>query len=75
MKKDLDLFSCKHILFQHAFLGCDRTSRLFGIVKGTVLKKFKVNSALQQAADVFDETSSAPAEIESAGEKAMMVNW
>ena len=40
----------------HAFLGCDKTSRLFGIVKGTVLKKFKVNSALQQAADIFDET-------------------
>ena len=73
MKKDLGLFSCKHILFQHAFLGCDRTSRLFGIGKGTVLKKFKVNSALQQAADVFDETSSTPAEIELAGEKAMVV--
>ena len=73
MKKDLSLFSCKYILFQHAFLGCDTTSRLFGIGKGTVLKKFKVNSALQQAADVFDETLSTPAEIESAGEKAMVV--
>ena len=75
MKKDLGLFCCKHILFQHAFLGCDTTSRMFGIGKGTVLKKFKVNSDLQQAADVFDETSSTAAEIESAGEKAMMVNW
>ena len=75
MKKDLGLFNRKYILFQHASLGCDRTSRLFGIVKGTVLKKFKVNSALQQAADIFDETSSTPAKIESAGEKAMMVNW
>ena len=48
-------------------------SGLFGIGKGTVLRKFKVNSALQQAADVFDETSSTPAEIELAGEKAMVV--
>ena len=32
-----------------------------------------MNSALQQAADVFDETLSTPAEIESAGEKAMVV--
>ena len=72
MYKDLGVFSCKHILFQHAFLGCDTTSRLFGIGKGTVLKKFKVNSVLQQAADVFDETSSTPAEIESAGNKAMV---
>ena len=36
------------------------------------LKKFKANSALQQAADVFDLTSSTPGEIESAGEKAIV---
>ena len=72
VKKDLGMFSCKHILFQHAFLGCDTTSRLFGIGKGSILKKFKANSALQQAADVFDSTSSTLGEIESAGEKAMV---
>ena len=71
MKKDLSLFRGKHILLQHAFLGYDTTSWLFGIGKGTVLKKFKVNSALQQAADVDDETSSTPAVIESAEEKGM----
>ena len=64
------MFSCKHTLFQHAFLGCGITSRLFGIGKGAILKKFKANSALQQAADVFD--SSTLGEIESAGEKAMV---
>ena len=58
----------------YSFLGYDTTSWLFGIGKGTVLKKFKVNSDLQQAADVFDGSSSTSAEIESAGEKAMMVN-
>ena len=57
------MFSCKHTLFQHAFLGCGITSRLFGIGKGAILKKFKVNSALQQAADVFDLTSLTPGEI------------
>ena len=66
------MFSCKHILFQHSFLGCDTISRLFGIGKGAILKKFKVNSALQQAADVFDSTSSTAPDIESAGEKAML---
>ena len=30
-------------------MGCDTTSRLFGIGKGSILKKFKVNSSLQQA--------------------------
>ena len=53
-------------------MGCDTTSRLFGIGKGSILKKFKANSALQQAADVFDSTSSTLGEIESAGEKAMV---
>ena len=43
--------------------GLHITSRLFGIGKGAILKKFKVNSALQQAADVFDLTSSTPGEI------------
>ena len=69
----MGLFSYKHILFEHAFLGCYTTSRLFDIGKGTVLTKFNVNSALQQAADIFDETSSTSAEIESAGEKAIVV--
>ena len=72
MKKDLGMFSCKYTLFQHAFLGCSITSRLFGIGKGAILKKFKANSALQQAAAVFDSTSSTLGEIDSAGEKAMV---
>ena len=46
---------------------------MFDIGKGIVLTKFKVNSALQQAANVFDETSSTSAEIESAREKAIVV--
>ena len=63
---------CKHILFQHAILGCDTTSRLFGIGKGAIVKKFKTNAALQQAADVFDLVSFTPNDIESAGEKALV---
>ena len=66
------MFTCKYILFQHAFLGCDTTSRLSRIGKGEILKKFKANSALQQAVDVFDLTSSTSGEIESAEEKALV---
>lgn len=65
-------FFWKHILFQHAILGCDTTSRLFGIGKGAIVKKFKTNAALQQAADVFDLVSFTPNDIESAGEKALV---
>ena len=32
-KRDIGPFVCKHILFLHALLGCDTTSRLFGIGK------------------------------------------
>ena len=42
----------------HAVLGCDTTSRLFGIGKGAILKKIRVNAALKQAADVFDKISA-----------------
>ena len=66
------MFFCKHVLFQHAILGCDTTSRLFGIRKGTIVKKLKKNSTLKQAVEVFDSVSSTPEDIESAGEKALV---
>ena len=48
VKTELGSFVCKHIFFLHAMLGCDTTSRLFGIGKGTILKKFKENVELQK---------------------------
>jgi hypothetical protein len=74
-KKDIGPFVCQHILFLHALLGCDTTSRLFGIGKAAVLKKFKTNTALQQAAKVFDNDSAEPGQIESAGEIALVVMY
>lgn len=74
-REDLGLFSCKHILFQHALMGCDTTSRLFGIGKGSILKKFKVNSSLQQAATVFDSVASTHEDIAFAGEKALVAMY
>ena len=38
VKKQLGPEVCSHILFLHAVLGCDTTSRLYGIGKGTSLK-------------------------------------
>ena len=61
-----------NILFLHALLGCDTTSRLFGIGKAAILKKFKTNTVLQQSAKVFDDESAAPEEIAVAGEKALV---
>ena len=56
-------------------LGCDTTSRLFGIGKGTILKKFKANVELQKAAEVFDSTLSTSSQIESAGERVLVVMY
>ena len=75
VKTELGSFVCKHILFLHAMLGCDTTSRLFRIGKGTILKKFKANVELQKAAEVFDSTLSTSSQIESAGERVLVVMY
>ena len=54
VKSGLGPFVCKHVLFLHAFSGCDTTSRLYGIGKGTIFKKFLQSQAIQQAAAIFD---------------------
>ena len=56
----------------HAFLGCDTTSRLYGVGKGSILKKFKENVELQKAAVVFDGPNSTQAQVQEAGEKAFV---
>ena len=71
-KRDIGPFVCKHILFLHALLGCDTTSRLFGIGKAAIMKTFRTNTVLQQSAKVFDDESAAPEEIAVAGEKALV---
>ena len=49
VKSKLDTFICKHKPFLHAFLGCDTTSHLFGIGKGSILtRKIKPFSKQQQ---------------------------
>ena len=51
------------------------TSRLLGIGKGSILKKFKDNKSLQQAATVFDNSNATKAQIDKAGEAAFMVMY
>lgn len=74
-KTDLGPYICSNILFLHALSGCDTTSRLFGIGKAAVLKRFRTNKALQQAAKVFDCVSATTEEIKLAGEKALVVMY
>ena len=64
---------CSHILFMHAFLGCDTTSHLYGIGKGTSLKKFKASSAFCEQAKVFDTLSASMDDVIASGEKALVM--
>ena len=75
VKTKLGTFVCKHMPFLHAFLGCDTTSRLFGIGKGSIIKKFRENKSLQQAAIVFDNPNATQTQIDQAGEAAFVVMY
>ena len=43
----LGLKICDHLLFVHSILGCDTTSRLFGLGKGVVVKKIENDPTVQ----------------------------
>ena len=64
---------CKHILFLHAVLGCDTTSRLHGVGKGASLKKFKESAIFRQQAEFFFANSSSQDDVARAGEKALVI--
>jgi len=65
---------CDNILFLHAILGCDTTSRPYGIGKGASLVQFRKDAAFRNCADVFNRNpgSVSKEEITAAGETAVM---
>ncbi len=64
--------TCQHILFVHAFLGCDSTSRLFGVGKSAALKMIvNKNKTFVKAAQVFHDINSSKSDIISSREKAV----
>ena len=73
VKKHLGPDICNNILFIHAVLGCDTTSRLYGIGKGISLNKFKTSSHFVQQAKVFDVQSMSADDVVTVGEKALVI--
>ena len=62
-----------HILpFVHAILGCDTTSRLFGLGKGVSLNHAISDVHFRQTCDIFQRTNSKKTDIVAAGEKALV---
>ena len=57
VKRQLGTEVCNNILFLHAILGCDTTSRLHGIGKGKSVKKFRECSYFHEQVILFDSTS------------------
>ena len=64
---------CSHIFFIHALLGCDTTSRLYGIGKGAPLKRFRASHIFCEQAKVFDTHSASIHDVVDAGEKALVI--
>jgi len=61
------------ILFVHAILGCDTTSRLFGIGKAVSLKKVMKNAHFCKLADIFSgDVDISQEDIIKAGESALV---
>ena len=60
MKTQLGETFCKNVLFRHAFLGCDTTSRIYSIGKGVIVKKIIEEDLLlcQQCAEIFINSDS-----------------
>ena len=63
---------CDNLLFAHAILGCDTTSRLFGIGKPVALKKLKSSEHFRQQASVFKHPCATHDDIVTAGENALV---
>ncbi len=64
---------CNHILFIHALLGCDTTSRLYGIGKGSSLKMFTASHPFREQAKVFNIHPASMQDVVNAGEKALVI--
>ena len=72
IQRRLGSYVCRQLLFTHAMLGCDTTSRLHGIGKALLLKKIRSSTTLQQSAQVFECTTSSKEDISTAGERVLV---
>ena len=65
---------CSNILFIHALLGCDTTSRIHGLGKATGLNKFKASAYFKDQARLFsgDANAVSKEDVIAAGERALV---
>lgn len=63
---------CQNILFTHAILGCDTTSRLYRLGKGLSLKHIHTDVCFRAQAKVFLDGRSTMEDTAKAGESALV---
>ena len=61
-----------NIMFIHAILGCDTTSRLCGIGKGLSLKRFTSSALFRDKAEQFGKKDATVDDVIDAGEAALV---
>ena len=71
VKEQLGDDVCHDLLFLHAILGCDTTSRVHGIGKAAALKKYVNSLHFREQAKVFNSSSTVD-DIVAAGENALV---
>lgn len=65
--KELQQLGLRHILFLHAFTGCDTTSAAFRKGKVRFVKLYQKSAHIQNYAEVFTNPTSSQSDIEEAG--------
>ena len=60
------------MLFAHAILICDTTSRIFSMEKGLALKHIRPDNHFITQAEIFLQENATLADISSAGEAALV---
>ena len=71
-QSELGADSCNNILFIHAILGCDTTSRLYGLGKGLSLKRFTSSALFRDKSEQFCKKDATVDNVIDAREAALV---
>ena len=63
---------CENLLFVHAILRCDTTSRVFGIGKCTALTRIRNCAYFRQQGEVFNRENATRDDIITVGENSLV---
>ena len=59
-------------LLTHAFLGCDTTSRIYGIRKDKIIESTKLQEVCRDAADIFYSANATKEQVQMEGERLLL---